>query len=87
MTLIIIITFLLVAVAASMNTFDYDSGLRLPSGQESRAVIADNNVTTVNIKTNVFDNYKDTAIKVMVATVKTKTGKAPRAKGSKAPVY
>ena len=85
MKLIIIITFLLVAVAASMNTSVYASGLRLPSGQESEAAIATNNVTT--IKTNVFDKYKDTAIKAVVATANTKTSKATRAKGSKAPVY
>ena len=86
MKLIIIITFLLVAVATSMNTYVYASGLRLPSGQESEAAIATNNVTT--IKTYVFDKYKDTAIKaVVVATANTKTSKAPRAKGSKAPVY
>ena len=86
MKLIIIITFLLVAVAASMNTSVYASGLRLPSSQESEAAMATNNVTT--IKTNVFDKCKDTAIKaVVVATANTKTSKAPRAKGSKAPVY
>jgi uncharacterized protein YpmB len=85
MKLIIIITFLLVAVAASMNTSVYASGLRLPSGQESEAAIATNNVTT--IKANVFDKYKDTAIKAVVATANTKTSKATRAKGSKAPVY
>ena len=86
MKLIIIITFLLVAVAASMNTSVYASGLRLPSGQESEAAMATNNVTT--IKTNVFDKYKDTATKAVVATAKTKASKEPRAqKGSKAPVY
>ena len=61
------------------------SGLRLPSGQESEAVIATNNVTT--IKTNVFDKYKDTTIKAVVATANIKTSKAPRAKGRKAPVF